>query len=286
MSQHFDAREARSAGTQAAVGIVAQALIVALIFALAGLWASRPRADELDQRYPSLSAPPLEKKPAVARGRNRSDEACLPWSIKGALTQVRAMCGDIKVISTWRPGAHIPTGQISLHATCEAADFTPRSCDCAYRALSGWQYGLSLDCRRMRHIHISVPGPRNEGRFYHSGGKRKKIQKHEGTRSEFRNERAVSSVDATRNRIAALARQGRGHRAPGDVARPNAPERARALADATDRRVVSEISLRRSAIGRGVFQPHGRGNAPRSTLSFPPRRDSGAYFSLQQTGAS
>jgi hypothetical protein len=100
---------------------------------------------------------------------NSSSESCLPSALRSALADVRAACGPVKVISTLRPHSRIPTGHVSLHAACQAVDFMPSNCSCAYRVLSDWKFGLSLDCARMRHIHLSAPGIRNEGRFYHHG---------------------------------------------------------------------------------------------------------------------
>jgi hypothetical protein len=100
-------------------------------------------------------------------GKNSASESCLPASLRGALAEVRAACGRVDVVSTLRPHARIPTGHVSLHAACQAVDFRPSKCGCAYRVLASWPYGLSLDCARMHHIHLSAPGIRNEGRFYH-----------------------------------------------------------------------------------------------------------------------
>lgn len=141
----------------AAAGVIALGVFVALAWLIVVLGKIYERPLIVDGGVIELSA----------RARNSTSEACLPALIRDALAQVRAACGPVAVISTLRPHARIPTGHRSLHAACRAADFRVSNYACAYRALASWRYGLSLDGARMRHIHISAPGLRNEGRFYH-----------------------------------------------------------------------------------------------------------------------
>lgn len=80
--------------------------------------------------------------------------ACLPPSIQAALDRANASCG-IQVTSTLRRGAIIAgTNRPSHHATCRAADFTSKNYPCVYRVLKDWPGKLSLDSRRMGHVHI------------------------------------------------------------------------------------------------------------------------------------
>ena len=196
LPQHFDAREANRAALRALIGALVAALIAAWISLAPGLLRTAG-AQEADHRYPWLenqqtspsrpagrvtrlgtrtkSGARMQSSRAVRapldangnRARASKDPRCLPWSIRAALAQVTASCGPLAMLSTERPGARIPTGQVSLHADCQAADFKPRNYACAYSALKDWRHGLSLDGPHIGHIHISAPGIRNEGRFYH-----------------------------------------------------------------------------------------------------------------------
>ena len=202
LPQHFDAREANRAALRALIGALVAALIAAWITLAPGLLRTAG-AQEADHRYPWLERQQTSPSrpagrvtrlgtrserrsrvsggasPVATRGRlgirdangNRAraskDPRCLPWSIRAALAQVTAACGPMAILSTERPGARVPTGALSLHADCQAADFKPKNSACAYRALKDWRHGLSLDGPHIGHIHISAPGIRNEGRFYH-----------------------------------------------------------------------------------------------------------------------
>lgn len=181
----------RDIGIPAVAALVGSALAVALVFLwiALGQHLAAPKVIGLElaphqsarlhaaHRWPRAAADAshgargrhFDHADLSARKKNliSTDERCLPPALAAALDQVRAACGPVAVNSTLREHARIPTGHVSLHANCHAVDFMPRDCGCAYRALKDWRYGLSLDCRAMHHIHLSEPGPRNEGRFYH-----------------------------------------------------------------------------------------------------------------------
>ena len=90
-----------------------------------------------------------------ARGTDVSTSTkCLPASIRVALVKVHAECG-IKIISTFRRDALIAgTETRSMHAFCRAADFESRNYVCAYAVLTDWPGKLSMDARRIGHVHI------------------------------------------------------------------------------------------------------------------------------------
>lgn len=103
---------------------------------------------------------------SAALSRNTASESCLPGSIRAALGRVRASCGKVRVISTFRRNARIAgSGRPSYHATCRAADFVA-DYRCAMRVLAGWVGGLSKDPWRVRHLHMDT-GPKV--RFNHYG---------------------------------------------------------------------------------------------------------------------
>lgn len=96
----------------------------------------------------------------------------LPSSVTHALSQVRSHCDGFHILSVNRPGARVAgTHRRSLHSYGLAVDFRVSNYGCAYAVLAGWPYGVSLDARRMRHIHISDGRAvgRKEARFYHGG---------------------------------------------------------------------------------------------------------------------
>lgn len=180
---------AETSTAEAALRALLQALALALFVAWLVIIDSLVNGARAEDRYPHLENPALTSLtnprrvsrsrvhrgpaardrasfPLVRRGGGQ-DETCLPASIRAALDHVRASCGAITVLSTLRPHARVPTGHVSLHAACQAADFSVKNYACAYAALADWRFGLSLDGPRMRHIHISAPGLRNEGQFYH-----------------------------------------------------------------------------------------------------------------------
>lgn len=99
-----------------------------------------------------------------------SPSNALPSSIVSALSQVSTQCGGYQKLSEFRRGAHISwSRRRSLHSYGLAVDFRVSNYGCAYAVLSGWQHGLSLDARRVSHIHISDGSSigRREARFHH-----------------------------------------------------------------------------------------------------------------------
>jgi hypothetical protein len=155
-------------------GIVIALSVTLVIAIMAGL-TGRARAGHDDAAL-------IERTPfsqAFTRHLSASaNTSCLPASIKAALATANAACG-IRVISTFRPGAHIAgTNHVSMHASCRAADFTTRDYHCAYRALAAWSGKLSVDAWRVHHIHI------DDGRYarFEHGRSRRYAKRHQHRR--------------------------------------------------------------------------------------------------------
>jgi uncharacterized protein YcbK (DUF882 family) len=104
-------------------------------------------------------------------GREGSEAArtCLPGDLKARLAQISSRFGPVTVVSTYRPGARMPSGQPSFHASCRAVDFRPAAG--TYGAVASWlksnhgggvgTYGCGVN-----HIHIDN-GPHI--RFHYCG---------------------------------------------------------------------------------------------------------------------
>lgn len=90
----------------------------------------------------------------------------IPGPVRTALNQVSSQCQGFRIVSHFRPGAHVAgTRRVSLHASGRAVDFRVSNWGCAYHALRGWGGGISMDAPRVHHIHISYGG--HEGHFMH-----------------------------------------------------------------------------------------------------------------------
>lgn len=129
--------------------------------------------------------------------RSRVSTACLPDSIKRALSIVQRACGPVTVTSAHRPGARVAgSGRVSLHASCRAADFQIADWRCVLTTLTRkvWPYGLSTDYLAVNHYHIS--DSRREGRFVHwrGGQTQYAAKKSKRTRTAKRHYRARVQV--------------------------------------------------------------------------------------------
>lgn len=94
-----------------------------------------------------------------------------PAEITSFLSRVRAQCGSVQVISTFRRGARIAgTHRRSCHATGQAVDYTTSNPSCALRVASGSRLGHSIDYGRVRHFHVSTCAQERGARFAHGGG--------------------------------------------------------------------------------------------------------------------
>lgn len=117
----------------------------------------------------------------VRHARSRTDANGNSVSTSGLVSpllakvnEIKADCGSI-VVSAYRPGARIPTGQLSNHARHMAADLKGNPA-CIYSHLHGWKGGYSTDYHSAPggpHVHISYnPGGMEWGvRFAHHHGK-------------------------------------------------------------------------------------------------------------------
>lgn len=137
----------------------------------------------LDQTYRHSCPGTVEPTQRRARraGRASISLAGLPAPLVAKVREIEAACGSI-VVSAYRPGARIPTGQISNHARHKAADVrgNPR---CIYAHLHGWPGGYSTDYARAPggpHVHISYnPNGMEWGaRFVHHGRSRHAKRRH------------------------------------------------------------------------------------------------------------
>ncbi len=80
--------------------------------------------------------------------------------------EIVSACGS-RVISGVRHTRVAGTRRMSLHASGRAVDMAGNP-GCIYARLRGWPGGYSTDYGRVRHVHISGPGGREDGlRFAH-----------------------------------------------------------------------------------------------------------------------
>lgn len=124
---------------------------------------------------------------AVNRPRGRSVSLSgLVGELVSKVKEIQEACGSI-VVSAFRAGAHIPTGQISNHAIGRAADLQGNPA-CIYAHLQGWPGGYSVDYNTApggHHVHISYnPGGMEWGaRFvHHHGGSSLSAKRHHHSR--------------------------------------------------------------------------------------------------------
>lgn len=100
--------------------------------------------------------------------------AGIPSEIANFLSRVRAQCGSVHVISTFRRGARIAgTHRKSCHATGQAVDYTTSNPSCALRVAAGSSLGHSIDYGRARHFHVSTCAQERGARFAHGGSTRR-----------------------------------------------------------------------------------------------------------------
>lgn len=106
-----------------------------------------------------------------AQAGNSTSLAGLPAPLVAKVQEIVSACGS-KVVSTFRSGAHTPSGHLSNHARHKAADVQGNP-SCIYAHLRGqWSGGYSTDYARAPggpHVHISYnPGGMEWGlRFVH-----------------------------------------------------------------------------------------------------------------------
>lgn len=125
-----------------------------------------------------------------------TSRACLPGSVKAALSQLDSQFGRIQVISTHRPGARIAgSGRISLHASCRAADFRPPPG--RYRAVVAYlrnNFGGEVITYRGPNAHIHI-GDRG-GAMYASAARKRRYRSVE----TYQPVRYVRDIVATNSR--------------------------------------------------------------------------------------
>lgn len=93
--------------------------------------------------------------------------SCLPGELKSRLAEIRQKFGAVEILSTYRGGARMPSGQRSYHASCRAVDFNPPRGK--YSQVASWLKsthggGVGTYSCGMHHIHLDN-GPRI--RFHH-----------------------------------------------------------------------------------------------------------------------
>lgn len=95
---------------------------------------------------------------SLSHGHASTDRACLHQSVRHVLQQLEAKFGAVKVVSTCRPGARMPSGHKSWHATGRAVDFIPppgRRGE-VISWLSKHSPGVTMTYRRMAHVHTDT----------------------------------------------------------------------------------------------------------------------------------
>lgn len=165
--------------------IAALALAGAFLLFLSGVSSRPAKADHCPDWARTCVHPFEAVTPATARraraGRHVEHRslptAGLPAPLITAIADVQRQCPGFRVISTFRRGARVRgSGRPSLHASNRAADIAGGDFGCAYRALAGFQGGVTTDAHRVRppHIHLSwAPGSGEWGRrFAHYGGRK------------------------------------------------------------------------------------------------------------------
>lgn len=137
-----------------------------------GMTQGHSRAAPMGRR---LNTQPVRSLDVASRGVSLSGVVA-PLADKAR--QIMADC-DSKVISAFRRGARIPTGQMSNHAVGRAVDMQGNP-ECIYRHLAGWPGGYSTDYHTApggKHVHISYnPGGMEWGvKFAHHRGWPRKV---------------------------------------------------------------------------------------------------------------
>lgn len=108
----------------------------------------------------TLCAIALSTSLVEAKGKTSTSLNGLPAPLVAKVQEIKAACGS-KVMSTWRQGAHTPSGHLSNHARNRAADLQGNP-ECIKRHLASWPGGQSTDYWSAPggpHVHISYnPG--------------------------------------------------------------------------------------------------------------------------------
>lgn len=120
------------------------------------------------RRHPVDVVNPATAVAAVVRGA-----AGVPGEIASFLRTVSSQCGQVHVISTFRPGAHVAgTNRLSCHAAGQAVDYQTSNPSCALRVAQGVRLGHSIDYAHVNHFHVSNCAREMGARFAHGGGHR------------------------------------------------------------------------------------------------------------------
>lgn len=126
--------------------------------------------------------------PVHAKGKNTLSLSGLPAPLVSKVQEIQAACGS-KVVSTFRAGAHTPSGHLSNHARRKAADLQGNP-ECIKRHLASWPGGQSYD-------YWSAPGGPHIHVSYNPGGMEWGLK--------FAHHRAPSKRQATARTYAAAA---------------------------------------------------------------------------------
>lgn len=101
-----------------------------------------------------LAAPPAEAHPGHGGGTSRS---CLSGAARSLLSSIEARFGAMQIVSTCRPGARMPSGRVSLHASGNAIDFNAGSRKAEVVAwLRANHSGGLMTYAGMSHIHVDT----------------------------------------------------------------------------------------------------------------------------------
>jgi hypothetical protein len=154
---------------------------------MAGRTAARPA--EIVRQHPFVVRDAVAGITDAAGKLIGAATSALPTPLQDALRRVGAACAGFRVTSACRPGATVAgTNRASLHASCRAADFQVANYACAYAVLRGFPGGVSMDARRVAHIHVSyAPGSGEWGaRFNHGAAQYARRGKHRYARRNGR----------------------------------------------------------------------------------------------------
>jgi hypothetical protein len=126
---------------------------------LFGIFVSHAQPVTCNQQGCSDWHKPAKQKKRIVRAAidgNSISLAGIVAPLKAKAQEIVRACGS-KVVSAYRPGARIPSGQLSNHARHRAVDLRGNP-SCIYARLRGWPGGVSIDYPRAPggpHVHVS-----------------------------------------------------------------------------------------------------------------------------------
>jgi hypothetical protein len=103
---------------------------------------------------------PVNGRGFVAFARGGTSRTCLTAAARDLLARIEAQFGDVRVVSTCRPGATIAgSGRPSRHASGNAVDFDApagRKRDVVSWLIANHRAGGVMTYAAMNHIHVDI----------------------------------------------------------------------------------------------------------------------------------